>query len=150
MKAAPLNQAQLADEIIEKLKRAPGALLPILHDLQKSLGFIPDLLIPRIAEALNQTPAEVQGVISFYHEFRTSHPGQHVIQICRAEACQARGSRAWSRMPWSPWGLAIMPSRPTAPSSSSPSIVWVTVPVAHPYALTMNFLVLSIAPVLMS
>lgn len=46
-----------------------------------------------IAKALQQTSAEIHGVVSFYHHFRTSPPGKHILQICRAEACQARGSR---------------------------------------------------------
>ncbi|MDQ7729533.1 formate dehydrogenase subunit gamma [Halomonas sp. SpR8] len=79
---------------IDALKHKPGALLPILHALQDRFGFIPEAAVPLIAEALNQTRTEVHGVISFYHHFRTAPPGRHVVQICRAEACQAVGGRA--------------------------------------------------------
>ncbi|WKD28124.1 formate dehydrogenase subunit gamma [Halomonas sp. KG2] len=78
---------------VDALKHKPGALLPILHALQDRFGFIPEAAVPIIAEALNQTRAEVHGVISFYHHFRTAPPGRHVVQICRAEACQAVGAR---------------------------------------------------------
>ncbi|MGY4879147.1 formate dehydrogenase subunit gamma [Vreelandella aquamarina] len=78
---------------VDALKHKPGALLPILHALQDRFGFIPEAAVPIIAEALNQTRAEVHGVISFYHHFRTTLPGRHVVQICRAEACQAVGAR---------------------------------------------------------
>lgn len=78
---------------VDALKHKPGALLPILHALQNRFGFIPEAAVPIIAEALNQTRAEVHGVISFYHHFRTTPPGRHVVQICRAEACQAVGAR---------------------------------------------------------
>ncbi|MCC5901868.1 MAG: formate dehydrogenase subunit gamma [Halomonas sp.] len=78
---------------VDALKHKPGALLPILHALQDRFGFIPEAAVPIIAEALNQTRAEVHGVISFYHHFRTTPPGRHVVQICRAEACQAVGAR---------------------------------------------------------
>lgn len=78
---------------VDALKHKPGALLPILHALQNRFGFIPEAAVPIIAEALNQTRAEVHGVISFYHHFRTAQPGRHVVQICRAEACQAVGAR---------------------------------------------------------
>ena len=50
--------------------------------------------MPLIAHELNLSRAEVHGVISFYHHFRTQPPGRHVVQICRAEACQALGARA--------------------------------------------------------
>lgn len=78
---------------VDALKHKPGALLPILHALQDRIGFIPEAAVPIIADALHQTRAEVHGVISFYHHFRTVSPGRHVVQICRAEACQAVGAR---------------------------------------------------------
>jgi len=80
-------------EIIGSLKDKPGALLPILHEIQKSEGYIPPESVPLIADALQQTRAEIHGVISFYHYFRQTPPGRNQIQICRAEACQARGAR---------------------------------------------------------
>jgi len=78
---------------VDALKDKPGALLPILHALQDRIGFIPEAAVPIIADALHQTRAEVHGVISFYHHFRTTPPGRHVVQICRAEACQSVGAR---------------------------------------------------------
>jgi len=72
----------------------PGALMPILHAVQDALGYVPGDAVPLIAHELNLTRAEVHGVISFYHHFRTHPPGRQVVQICRAEACQALGARA--------------------------------------------------------
>lgn len=89
----PANSALVAD-IIARLKHLPGALLPILHRVQDELGYIPAEAVPLIADALNQTRAEIHGVISFYHHFRSEAPGDHVVQVCRAEACQAMGARA--------------------------------------------------------
>lgn len=68
------------------------ALLPLLHALQDALGWVPPEATPLIARHLNLSRAEVHGVISFYHHFRTAPPGRQVLEICRAEACQARGS----------------------------------------------------------
>ncbi len=78
-------------ERIQGLQHLPGALLPILHSLQEEFGYIDDAMIPLIAEALNISHAEVHGVISFYHDFRRTPAGRHVLQICRAESCQAMG-----------------------------------------------------------
>ena len=75
------------------LKHKPGALLPILHAVQNRIGYIPEGAVAIIAEALQQTRAEVHGVISFYHHFRTHPVGSKVIHVCRAEACQAMGGR---------------------------------------------------------
>ncbi len=78
----------------ERLRDADGPLLPILHAVQDELGFIPDGAVSLVAHDLNLTRAEVHGVMSFYHYFRDHAPGRHIVYICRAEACQARGSRA--------------------------------------------------------
>ncbi|RZL86188.1 MAG: formate dehydrogenase subunit gamma [Variovorax sp.] len=72
----------------------PGALLPILHDLQDALGHIPADAVPEIAGVLNLSRAEVHGVVTYYHHFRAEPTGRHVIRICRAEACQAMGADA--------------------------------------------------------
>jgi formate dehydrogenase subunit gamma len=82
------------DRIVAGHADQPGALLPILHGIQKELGYIPAEAVPRIAEGLNLSRAEVHGVISFYHYFRQHRPGRHVVQLCRAEACQAMGCEA--------------------------------------------------------
>ncbi|MGY0551991.1 formate dehydrogenase subunit gamma [Vreelandella sp. 2A-K22] len=84
---------QAIQAAVDALKHKPGALLPILHALQDRIGFIPEAAVPIIADSLHQTRAEVHGVISFYHHFRTTPPGRHVVQICRAEACQSVGAR---------------------------------------------------------
>lgn len=85
--------AERIDAICATHEGREGPLLPILHDVQGALGFIPEASIPVIAEALNISRAEVHGVISFYHDFRTEPAGRHVVRICRAEACQAMGGR---------------------------------------------------------
>lgn len=81
-------------QVISDNQDKPGALLPILHGIQDALGYIPDDSVPVIAKALALSRAEVHGVISFYHYFRTTPPGKHKIQLCRAESCQAMGSKA--------------------------------------------------------
>jgi formate dehydrogenase subunit gamma len=79
--------------IIASLKDKPGGLLPILHGIQDELGYIPAASVPAIADALNLSRAEVHGVISFYHYFRDTPPGKTTIHLCRAESCQAMGSK---------------------------------------------------------
>lgn len=86
---------QVIDEkiraLIAPLKALPGALLPMLHAVQSSLGWVPPEAVPVMAQALNLSRAEVHGVLTFYHHFRTRPPGRHVVQVCRAESCQAMG-----------------------------------------------------------
>lgn len=75
-------------------KDEDGALLPVLHAVQTALKHIPKESVPVIARELNLSVAEVHGVVTFYHYFRTTAPGRHVLHLCRAEACQAVGAVA--------------------------------------------------------
>jgi len=79
---------------LAKFQDVPGALLPILHDVQDALGYVPPEAVGDIAKALNLSRAEVHGVITYYHHFRSEAPGHHIVQVCRAEACQAMGAQA--------------------------------------------------------
>lgn len=84
--------ADLARAIVERHSGRAGALLPILHDLQGAFGYIDRQALPLVAAALNISKAEVHGVVSFYHDFRSAPAGDHVLKICRAEACQSMGA----------------------------------------------------------
>jgi formate dehydrogenase subunit gamma len=85
---------QRVDEILSRHHAREGALLPILHDIQAEFGHVPEAALPVIARALSLSRAEVHGVVSFYHDFRTSPAGRHVVKLCRAEACKAQGADA--------------------------------------------------------
>jgi formate dehydrogenase subunit gamma len=88
------HELAAVESAIERFGQQPGPLLVVLHAVQDALGYIPTTGIPRIAEALRLSRAEVHGVVTFYHYFRTHQPGRQVVQVCRAEACQARGGGA--------------------------------------------------------
>jgi formate dehydrogenase subunit gamma len=92
----PISQAQ-KDEIlaiVARHKHQPGPLIEILHDVQRSLGFVPADAVPLIAGELNLSRAEVHGVVTFYHHFRSAPYGRRVLRLCRAEACQSMNGRA--------------------------------------------------------
>jgi len=80
--------------VLDDKRHMPGALLPILHAIQDELGHVPADVVAPIAEALNLSRAEVHGVITYYHHFRSEPAKGAVVQVCRAEACQACGSDA--------------------------------------------------------
>ena len=77
---------------IEAHRGVEGALLPLMHAIQDDIGYIPEEVYPQVSKALALSVAEVHGFVTFYHHFRTHPVGKHVLQICRAESCQAMGA----------------------------------------------------------
>lgn len=88
------EMASAAAAAIERHRDQAGALLPLLHDVQERLGYVPPQLVAPIARALNLSRAEVHGALSYYHHFRQQPPGRHVLRICQAEACLSMGAAA--------------------------------------------------------
>jgi formate dehydrogenase subunit gamma len=83
----------LVRDIVATHKGQRGALLPILHAVQEALGCVPPEAIPVLADELNLSRADVHGVVSFYHDFRSTPAGRTTVRICRGEACQAVGAQ---------------------------------------------------------
>ena len=90
---ATKHNTGIASEIINQFDAKPELLVQVLHAFVERYGFISEEALRQIADELNLSRAEVHGVVSFYHDFRTTPPGEHVVKICQAEACQAMGSR---------------------------------------------------------
>ena len=90
----------------------PAALLPIFRAIQDRLGFVPPGALHLIAKALGLSRADVYGVLTFYHDFRTSPPGRHVVKLCRAEACQAVGCERLADETFEQWGVRFGETSP--------------------------------------
>ncbi len=84
---------ETASKIIAGFDNRPEMLVQVLHAFMDRFGWISSDAIRQLAEELNVSRADVHGVVSYYHDFRTSPTGKHVVKICAAEACQAMGSR---------------------------------------------------------
>jgi formate dehydrogenase subunit gamma len=97
----------IATQIIAGCDARPEMLVQILHEFVTRFAFISDQAIVQIADELNLSRADVHGVVSFYHDFRTSPPGKHVLKICQAESCQAMGSRSLSAHAQEILGIAM-------------------------------------------
>lgn len=91
---APAPTEEEIRSVVTPLTSLEGPLLPMLHALQATYGYVPRECVPVLADVLNLGRAEIHGVISFYHDFRDHPAGRHVLKICRAEACQSMGGNA--------------------------------------------------------
>ena len=89
-----MTHAERLTEICAAQAALEGPLLPILHVVQAEFGCVDAEAERAIAKALNLSRAEVHGVVSFYHDFTAEADPRPMVQLCRAEACQARGVEA--------------------------------------------------------
>ena len=96
-----------ASEIIARFDARGEMLVQILHAFIERFAWIPEDAIRQLADELNLSRAEVHGVVSYYHDFRTTPPGKHIVKICQAEACQAMGSRELSAHAEKSLGVAM-------------------------------------------
>jgi formate dehydrogenase subunit gamma len=92
MQTLPPTDTDTVRRIVADLKGRPGPLIEILHAIQAALGYVPEGAVPVVAEGLNLSRAEVHGVVTFYHYFRHTPPGKHIVSVCQAEACQSMGA----------------------------------------------------------
>jgi len=81
------------DSIIADYREQKWGLIPLLHEIQKVVGYVPPEVIPRIASDLGLFPSYVQGVISFYTHFYTEPRGKNIVRVCRGTACHVRGGK---------------------------------------------------------
>ncbi|MFN5085947.1 MAG: NAD(P)H-dependent oxidoreductase subunit E [Novosphingobium sp.] len=86
-----MTQEKRITEICATHAAQEGRLLPILHEVQVEFGCVDAAAERVIAHELNLSRAEVHGVVSFYHDFTAEPDPRPCIELCRAEACQARG-----------------------------------------------------------
>lgn len=93
MVAARIDK-ETTSEIVRQFGAKPEMLVQILQTIVMRFGWVPEETIRQLADAVNLSRADVYGVVTYYHDFRTEPPGEHIVKICQAEACQAMGSRA--------------------------------------------------------
>jgi len=86
--------AEAVNAAIAAWRHEAGGLMPLLHAVQDCLGYVPAETLPVIAKALGLSRAEVHGVVSYYHHFKSNPPAAHRVELCRAEACQSMGADA--------------------------------------------------------
>jgi NADH:ubiquinone oxidoreductase subunit E len=81
------------DQAIDKYRERPGALIPVLKEVQDICGYLPKKVQHRIAQGLQLPSSQVYGVVSFYAFFTTIPRGKYVIRVCLGTACYVKGSK---------------------------------------------------------
>ncbi len=81
------------DEICGQYRGKPGALIPVLQNVQGVVGYLPVAVQERIAQGLGMPGHEVFGVTTFYSFFTMKPKGRHTVRVCMGTACYVRGGK---------------------------------------------------------
>ncbi|HSL39113.1 MAG TPA: NADH-quinone oxidoreductase subunit NuoE [Desulforhopalus sp.] len=93
--AQPFSADELAavDRIVNHHKDQPGALIPVLEEVQEAIGYLPKSIQKRISERMRVPLREIHGVVSFYSFFTMVPRGRHTTRCCLGTACYVRGGK---------------------------------------------------------
>jgi NADH-quinone oxidoreductase E subunit len=80
------------DEIVARYPKKDAAMLPVLYLAQREFGHIGPEAIDYVAKLMEQSPARVYGVVTFYTMFNMKPIGRHHIQVCRTLPCALGGA----------------------------------------------------------
>lgn len=100
----PVSETLWLDGIVATLDPDERLILPVLQAVQRDLGYVPESCVNDVARCLNVSRAEVVGVLTYYHDLRTTPPAEVQIRICESEACQSVGSRQLRAAAHTVWG----------------------------------------------
>jgi NADH:ubiquinone oxidoreductase subunit E len=77
--------------LVAEFEPGKGHVMPALHKVQDTYGYITREAIEAVAEQLNTTPALVYGCVSFYDDFRTHPAARTEVSWCSGPACRLKG-----------------------------------------------------------
>jgi NADH-quinone oxidoreductase E subunit len=83
----------LTERYIPRYPTKRAVLLPALHEVQHTYGWIPVQAMEEIAEFLEIAPAEVIDTATFYEEYWLRPKGAYLIQVCRSLSCEICDSK---------------------------------------------------------
>jgi NADH-quinone oxidoreductase subunit E len=78
-------------EILANFKGEEGEIIPMLQQVQKRFGYLPEPAMKRIAEFVHIPASTVFGIGTFYAQFKLVPTGRNVIRVCRGTACHVKG-----------------------------------------------------------
>lgn len=100
------------DQLVAEHGDQRSSLLPILEGLHARHRQITDAAMQLVAERLDISPVEVEGVVTFYHYLGTAPTGRHQVHACRTISCQLGGVDAVVRRLQNETGVAMGETTP--------------------------------------
>jgi NADH-quinone oxidoreductase subunit E len=122
----PKQDGQAVLEAVQSAVEKHGAhyeeLIPILNQVNRSLGYLPAQALDEISRQLKMPKSQLFSVASFYQMLSTKPRGRHVIQFCESAPCHVVGGRqVWQ---------ALQDELGLGPGETSPDGKWTLVTVS--------------------
>ena len=117
------ERLQRVEEIINQF-RQPGALIPVLHEIQDMYGYLPEEALQIVSRELGMSMAEIYGVATFYSFFSLEPKGEHIIRVCMGTACYIKGAQGVLDRLSQELNVPVKGQRPTENSRWKPPVVW--------------------------
>lgn len=86
------DQWEVIDGIIERHRGDKNSVIPVLHEIQEAVGYLPLEVQKRVAEGLEVPIADVYSIVTFYALFSLKPKGRHRISVCLGTACYVKGA----------------------------------------------------------
>ncbi len=80
-------------DVTKKFMDMKGALIPVLHEVQKLFGYLPEQALQIVSEEMSIPMSEIYGVSTFYSQFTLEPKGEHIIKVCLGTACYVKGAQ---------------------------------------------------------
>ena len=87
------EESSTVEEIISRFEKSRSSLIPVLQEIQDSVGFLPLDVQRRVASGLNVPEKDVYGVVTFYSFFTMIPRGKYNIRVCMGTACFVKGGK---------------------------------------------------------
>ncbi|MEI6530099.1 MAG: NADH-quinone oxidoreductase subunit NuoE [bacterium] len=88
----PLGDQAGVERVLARYSGRKGAVIPVLQEVQETLGYLPIWAIQAIALGLEIPASQVYGVVTFYAQFRLKPIGKHLCKVCHGTACHVSGA----------------------------------------------------------
>lgn len=90
----PSSLEQPAAQILAKYDQKKAAMLPLLHLVQQTAGYIPPEGEQWVGEKTGVAVSHVHEVVTFYTMYRTKPIGRCHVQVCTNLPCVLRGAES--------------------------------------------------------
>jgi NADH-quinone oxidoreductase subunit E len=81
-----------AKAIVERIGGTPDKAIPLLQEIQRQKGYIPEILLEAVSGETGIPVSDLFGVATFYSQFRFTPSGEHLIKLCKGTACHVAGA----------------------------------------------------------